>query len=218
MTEAEWLTGTRPLALLGYLIDERQRGRYPDRVFRSLAVAVARRLDPRSLDRRSRKALEVAEKFARGETTSHELERAQRGVHEGMPRPDGGMEGFAACCAVAVTGVNGVAAAWDTVQLIKTVGPLLPSLLDALPDLIREVFGNPFHTPTLPAHWRVWNEGTIARLARHAHEQRRFDEMPVLGDALEDAGCVDEQTLAHCRSATPHVLGCWVLELLLAEE
>jgi hypothetical protein len=93
---------------------------------------------------------------------------------------------------------------------------LVPSAEAA--DLIRDLFGNPFHAPVLPDHWRAWNEGTILRLARHVHDDRRFDEMPVLGDALEEAGCTDEQVLGHCRSAPAHVPGCWVLELLLAEE
>jgi hypothetical protein len=216
MTETGWLTSTRPLAMLGYLIDERQRGRYPDRTFRLFAVAAVRRFDPRALDRRSRKALDVAERFARGGATSHELARAQRDVHEGMPRPDGGIEELAACCAVAVTNATGVGAAWDVVQVLNAVN--LPPLLDALPDLIRDVFSNPFRAPALPEHWRTWNEGTILRLARHARDEGRFDGMPVLGDALEEAGCTDEQVLAHCRAAKPHVAGCWVLEMLLAED
>src|SRR5262249_38245270 len=111
---------------------------------------------------------------------------------------------------------TGARAAWSVCQLLA--GVAAPPAPSDVPGLIREVFGNPFHAPALPDGWRVWNRGTILRLAQEIRETRRFDEMPVLGDALEEAGCTDAQILDHCRSDTHHVAGCWVLELLLAEE
>ncbi len=42
--------------------------------------------------------------------------------------------------------------------------------------------------------------------------------MPVLADALEDAGCADADILAHCRGHGPHVRGCWVVDLVLGKE
>jgi hypothetical protein len=47
---------------------------------------------------------------------------------------------------------------------------------------------------------------------------RAFDDLPVLADALEDAGCTDRDILEHCRSGGEHVLGCWVVDLLLGKE
>ena len=41
--------------------------------------------------------------------------------------------------------------------------------------------------------------------------------MPILADALQDAGCDDEAVLAHCRGAGPHVRGCWVVDLVLGK-
>jgi hypothetical protein len=41
--------------------------------------------------------------------------------------------------------------------------------------------------------------------------------MPILADALEDAGCADAGILAHLRSLGPHVLGCWALDLVLGK-
>ena len=39
--------------------------------------------------------------------------------------------------------------------------------------------------------------------------------MPILADALQDAGCDNEDMLNHCRDVNqPHVRGCWVLDLL----
>ena len=55
-------------------------------------------------------------------------------------------------------------------------------------------------------------------LARGIYEDRAFDRLPLLADALMDAGCADEQILAHCRSEGPHVRGCWVVDLVLGKE
>jgi hypothetical protein len=63
-----------------------------------------------------------------------------------------------------------------------------------------------------------WNQQTVARLARVIYDERCFEEMPVLGDALEEAGCTDVSLLEHCRSGGPHLRGCWALELILAEQ
>ena len=58
----------------------------------------------------------------------------------------------------------------------------------------------------------------MVKLARTIYEERRFDLMPILGDALEDAGCGDALILAHCRGPGPHVRGCWVVDLLLGKD
>ena len=54
-------------------------------------------------------------------------------------------------------------------------------------------------------------------LARTIYEERAFDGMPVLSDALEEAGCNDADILDHCRQAGPHVRGCWVVDLILGK-
>jgi hypothetical protein len=83
--------------------------------------------------------------------------------------------------------------------------------------LLRCLFGNPFRPgPQLDPVWLAWKDGTVARLARSVSEGGAFGLMPVLGDALEDAGCADAALLGHCRSAGPHARGCWVVDLLLA--
>jgi hypothetical protein len=62
-----------------------------------------------------------------------------------------------------------------------------------------------------------WNDATIPKIARGIYEERAFDRLPVLHDALLDAGCDDEAILAHCRGAGPHVRGCWVIDLILGK-
>src|SRR5579884_3101965 len=63
--------------------------------------------------------------------------------------------------------------------------------------------------------WLTWNGGTVARLARAAREDRDFGRLPVLADALEEAGCTERAVLDHCRGPGPHGPGCWALDLFL---
>jgi hypothetical protein len=84
--------------------------------------------------------------------------------------------------------------------------------------LLRDVFGNPFRPLTADPAWLAWRDGTVAGLARSIYEERAFEHLPILGDALEEAGCTDAGVLEHCRGPGPHVRGCFVLDLLLAKE
>jgi hypothetical protein len=81
--------------------------------------------------------------------------------------------------------------------------------------LLREVFGNPFRPSTLDPAWLRWNGGWLRRAAWSIFHDSRFAELPVLADALEEAGCTDEALLRHCREPGEHVRGCWALGLLL---
>jgi hypothetical protein len=83
---------------------------------------------------------------------------------------------------------------------------------------LRDLFGPlPFKLVTLDPTWLAWNDGTAEKLARGIYEERAFDRLPILHDALLDAGCHNEDILSHCRSAGPHVRGCWVVDLLLGQ-
>jgi hypothetical protein len=81
-------------------------------------------------------------------------------------------------------------------------------------ELFREIFGNPFRPVAPEQAWLRWDGGAIPRLARCLHEERRFEELPILADALQEAGCDHEAFLAHCRRPGGHVRGCWALDLL----
>jgi hypothetical protein len=80
--------------------------------------------------------------------------------------------------------------------------------------LLRDVVGNPFQPCTIDPAWLEWNDGTIARLASSIYQERRFGDVPILADALEDAGCRDDEFLSHCRGGGPHIRGCWVIDSL----
>ncbi|MCE9566641.1 MAG: hypothetical protein K8U57_31850 [Planctomycetes bacterium] len=82
--------------------------------------------------------------------------------------------------------------------------------------LIRDIFGNPFRPVVFDAAWRT---DTAVSLAKHIYEARDFSAMPILADALQDAGCEHADILTHCRDESlTHVRGCWVVDLVLGKE
>jgi hypothetical protein len=100
-----------------------------------------------------------------------------------------------------------------------------------LEEPLRDIFGNPFRSAVFSPEWRT---DTVMALAREMYESRDFGAMPILGDALQDAGCDNPDILSHCRHvptrplslAKPgerderceHVRGCWVVDLVLGKE
>jgi hypothetical protein len=71
-------------------------------------------------------------------------------------------------------------------------------------------------TPSrVEAGWLAWQGGLVEAMARHADESGDYGGLPVLADALEEAGCTDADLLAHCRSGGGHLRGCWAVDLLL---
>jgi hypothetical protein len=81
--------------------------------------------------------------------------------------------------------------------------------------LIRDIFGNPFRSATIDPTILHWHDGIVTKLAQGIYEDRAFDRLPILGDALEEAGCTDEAVLEHAHAEGPHALGCWLLDALL---
>lgn len=80
-------------------------------------------------------------------------------------------------------------------------------------DLVREVFANPFLDP--PRFNRAWRSETVVQLAQHCRATADFSTLPILADALEEAGCDNSDVLDHLRGAGPHASGCWALEAVL---
>jgi hypothetical protein len=81
--------------------------------------------------------------------------------------------------------------------------------------LFRDIAGNPFR-PVLPNSG--WRSRTALGLAQAIYKDRAFDRLPILADALEDAGCAERAVLDHCRVPGPHVRGCWVVDLILGKQ
>jgi hypothetical protein len=82
-------------------------------------------------------------------------------------------------------------------------------------ELLRDIFGNPYRPVTFSRSWRT---NTAVTLTRQMYDSREFSAMPILADALQDAGCDSADILDHCRGPGPHVRGCWVVDLVLAKE
>jgi hypothetical protein len=82
-------------------------------------------------------------------------------------------------------------------------------------DLLRDIFGNPFRPVPFDPKWRT---STAVLLAKQMYESRDFSPMPILADALQDAGCGNPDILNHCRDTSlTHVRGCWVVDLVLGK-
>jgi hypothetical protein len=77
--------------------------------------------------------------------------------------------------------------------------------------LLRDIIGNPFRPININPSWLT---STVLSLATGIYEEKAFDRMPILADALQDAGCDNEDILNHCRQPGEHVRGCWVMDFL----
>ncbi len=100
-------------------------------------------------------------------------------------------------------------------QLSLFLNDVLPYAAQAA--IIRDIF-DPFRPqPSIETRWLSWNDGTIPKLAQAIYDDRAFDRLPILADALEEASCTDADILNHCRQPGEHVRGCWVVDLLLGK-
>src|SRR5205085_23427 len=72
-------------------------------------------------------------------------------------------------------------------------------------DLIRDVFGNPFRPVSVEPTWLTFREGLVRTMASEIYKDRKFEDTPILADALEDAGCDNPDLLSHLRGPGPHV-------------
>ncbi|WP_239465688.1 hypothetical protein [Gemmata sp. SH-PL17] len=110
--------------------------------------------------------------------------------------------GKRAAQAAAWTDVGDFAARWQAERSNQTA-------------LLRDIFGNPFRPVAFSLDWRT---STATTLASQMYESRDFSAMPILADALQDAGCDSADVLNHCRRPGAHVRGCWVVDLVLGKE
>jgi hypothetical protein len=228
MTETEWLTCQDPTLMLEFL---QEGGKATERKLRLFAVARCRLVWHLLADERSRAAVEVAEQFADGLLTRQEADaaftEACAASLEALRSPDKWSETVlrfrrqrdpdklrrAAFIAAFAVG-NGVGAVESHIRggEVKLVDGLTRSRL------LRDVFGIPFRTFPIDPLWLTWNGSTVAKLAQAIYDERRFTDLPILADALEEAGCDNADILAHRRSGGEHVRGCWVVDALLGKE
>jgi hypothetical protein len=184
---------------------------------RLFACACCRLAWDQLTDARSRAAVEVGERFADGLATQDELTRAHQAALAVLEplgtAPPETPAGAAEAAASPLPSAAAVLSAWG-----YSVGHRRSPEGARLAALLRDLLGNPFRPRNLDPTWLAWNGGCVAKLARRIYDERDFAALPVLADALEEAGCADADILRHCREPGPHVRGCWVVDLLRRKE
>jgi hypothetical protein len=245
MTEREWLVGCiseaewlacRSLQQMPYNLDYCW-----ERCGVLFAVACCRSVWHLLPDEPSKRTVVVAEEYAAGLRGKDELLEAEQKAYEAAERlmeemPDLGWRAspiFHAMWATAsftgaMSGRRPVSGAGHSTQYAiaweKAPQPSRRGEREAIQQFeakrqwgwALDIFGNPFcPSPPLPAAVLGWNDSTVRRLVEGIYEERAFDRLPILADALLDAGCDIEELIAHCRSGRQHVRGCWAVDLIL---
>jgi hypothetical protein len=208
---------------------ERDEHLLPDRQHRLLACGLCRQVAPLVDRPELLSVLEASEAFADGLLSAVELGRARqfalhvaRGFAE-IPE----QEKFAS--AVARTAI---VTAPSSRNLYKTVEPFTASVIGRTLGGVLALLAETGPVPAVPGFAALfddiaprgadfspeWRTDTVGALARQMYEACEFSAMPILADALQDAGCDSEDVLSHCRGPGPHVRGCWVVDLVLGKE
>ncbi|VTR92077.1 Uncharacterized protein OS=uncultured bacterium PE=4 SV=1 [Gemmata massiliana] len=192
MTEKKWLSEQKnPYGLLNHLGEKASK-----RKAQLFACAALRRCDP-PLSLREEEILLIVERSADGRATDDEILFAAENANE-----RGSRVGWAPL-------VEGY---WEAVECARVAGEERDEV--ALCKLVREVFSNPFRPVAFDPSWLT---STVTQLAERIYQERSFDRMPILADALQDAGCNNEDVLNHCRRPGEHVRGCWVVDTILGK-
>ncbi len=235
MERRAWQSSADPEPMLAFL-----RGRTSDRKLRLFACACCRRLSHLLVDD-TLAALEIAEQFAEGLVDPEQRKRVRERSFEAAwldhdeAQSHRGPAKACVCDALKRNAhdaaVNCAARAW---HVSPDAADGLPSALSparrralserireeqqaAQAELLRDLFGNLISPVAMDREWLQWHGGTVRKLALGIYQQRSFDELPILADALEEAGCRNETLLGHCREPGEHVRGCWALDLLLGK-
>jgi hypothetical protein len=222
MTEEQWRSCVSPEAMLHYLTDQAS-----PRKLRLYAIACCRRIWSVLRDDRCRHAVETAQKFADGRATQAELTNAERTV-AAAARVWGDVGSRDARATSAIGGAAWAAtrpsawlaawdAAWDARMVARDFVPGTNWERERVwqAELLHDLFGAPSRIVEVDPRWLAFNDGVVPKLARVIYDEDRFGDLPILADALEEAGCASAETLDHCRGRAPHFRGCWVVDALL---
>lgn len=230
MTEAEWLACADPRLLVEWLFFDAHAS---DRKLRLFSVVCCEPLRHLVANTGVLAALDLAEAFADERIDAAALGVATRPLWEAFharSNASGGVEAVSekaddAECACLHTSLPDVPRDRDghsdlypptpeVVALICRLDSTRSSFL-RLVTLLHDVFGPlPFRDIAIAPSWLT---SDVQLLARGIYEHKAFDRMPILADALEEAGCDNADILAHCRGDGPHVRGCWVVDLVLGK-
>jgi hypothetical protein len=224
VTRTDWLSDarTQPPEVALDILRPTRPGLVSARKLRLFACACCRRAWA-LLPKAARKAVEAAERYADGAATLKELRTAERRAADraaanAVARP---AVAYAARAASNAARFPVSASCHDVCycarRALEVAGRKLEAETRAQGRLLADVFGDPFRRSEIDRAWLAWNDGCVRRIAHGIYAGRAFGDMPLLHDALLDAGCDDEDLLEHCRGEGPHVRGCWALDLLLGK-
>jgi hypothetical protein len=222
MTESHWLTSTSTFVFFHHLAQLPDRS---DRKSRLAAVACCRRAAEWLPDLLLAEVIDESERCADDPEGWRRLFTLNRKVREYHDRMRGGTEALDLEHSEFISAVD-VLTGWpidptdcfewcrDAICGHDDFGAGRGETLFQI-DLIYDIFGNPFRPVPYDPSWRT---SAAVSLASQIYESRDFAAMPILADALQDAGCDHADILAHCRDANAvHVRGCWVVDLVLGK-
>jgi hypothetical protein len=238
VTEEEWLRSANPEEMLWALATQFPAGReyhgFPsyNRKLRLFAIACCRHVGHLLTEPRSWEALAVIERYADQLASEKEKAAAQKTSLDAwlkLERAKDGCKQAALAVHLAiddiVDGSNAASSVADQAMLAAQVAAGEPEEARGAvaiaeetyqATLLREIFGNPFRPVSFSPSWRT---DTALSLARQMYEAREFSAMPILADALQDAGCDRDELLARLRDPhATHVRGCWALDLVLGKQ
>jgi hypothetical protein len=208
MTEAEWRTTTEPAKMLQFL-----EGKASDRKLRLLACAWCREVWYQLANNLCRQAVELSERAADDSSVLEDMAhvrdaaRATSTDARGISHSGRKGAGYDAALCTAIGKMWHMRTVLESTQLLAT----RPGYRHLQCDVTRDIFGNPSRPVAVDPSWLT---STVVALAEGIYQERAFDRLPILADALMDAGCDSADLLDHCRSDGPHVRGCWVIDLL----
>jgi len=212
VTEAEWLASADPLAMLRFLGTGASQ-----RKLRLFAHACFRRLAFLLPDERQRWAIEVLAGLADGTLGTPSRSVAAAEARLALPPDTLPGEGEDHPHFVALMLYREFMSTSPGLHAAHATAGLRDGTVEATAQcrMLRDIVGNPFRPSTCAPEWRT---PTVVSLAEATYADNEFDRLPILADALEDAGCDDAAILAHLRDPSQHVRGCWALDLLLGKE
>ena len=208
MTEKQWLSCKNPLTMLDAPCIPTA-----DRKRRLFGVACARRVSHRLSDQKCEEAFEVVEQFVDGHLNRAgffaAIEEMQATIRAKRIKAS---DYFLPREFLRKSARHSASNTALFVMDFTTNRKAEPAALVAL---LRDIFGNPFRPVTFDPAWRT---STVLALVAQMYESRDFSPMPILADALQDAGCDNPDVLDHCRGPGSHVRGCWLVDQILGKE
>jgi hypothetical protein len=219
LDEAGWLRGAYLRDLLDHLCYQRevQRTKAGQRKLRLYGCACCRWIWHLIPEGPCRQAVETAERYAEGQATKQDLQAALGPAGPFLGVGPGPAQRDAVQAVFRVAKPDAKMAAWAGVDASSAFHGGWTKDDGVFCVLLRDLFGNPFQPIVLQRHWLTANGRAAVNLAHAIYDEQAFDRLPILADALQDAGCDNADVLDHCRGPGPHARGCWVVDLLRAK-